>query len=295
MFRYLFILVSLILLIASCTPKTAKKPVDTSKGISANVYTAYVIRDNINMRQEATTKSAQVTKVNNGDEVRVLKNKDGWYEVVNSEDQHGWIRSDFVGTHSLSYSRLVTDFVENTMANYKTEMFIDEKNPYAVIYLVLPKKYYNDKKQARKIAEEIGLKYQAAVYPGSVEIRVMQSDKKNLFTRYTLKSIGPIGLKAPFLRNGRLFAFDRINGDEIKIKVLVPANLNDDNFIKMSEEISIKYGDDISKIEIYFVENSIDGINFFTKEGYVPEGKNTCRFYYIEDSQGPDYKANFCK
>ncbi|KAA3612997.1 MAG: SH3 domain-containing protein [Calditrichaeota bacterium] len=294
MFRYFVLIFALILVISSCQP-TVKKTPETSTIVLKKTYTAYVVRDKINMRQEATTSSAKVISVNNGDEVEVLQNKNGWYEVKTAEDQHGWIRSDFVGTQSLSYSRLVTDFVESTMADYKTELFIDENNPYAVIYLVLPETYYDDKTEARSLAQKIGRKYQDAVYPGTVEIRIMKKDKKKLFTRKTLTPIGPVGLKAPFLRHGRLYAFDRINGNEIKIKVLVPANLKENDLLEMSEEISSRYGDNITKIEIYFVENSGEGMLYLSKEDYTPSNKKVCRFYYIEDSQGPDYKANFCE
>ncbi len=294
MFKYLIILVSLILFIASCTPTAVKKAPEASGVTIEKTYTGYVVRDKINMRAEASASSAKVTTVNNGDEVQVLKNKNGWYEVKTADDHRGWIRSDFVGTQSLSYSRLVTDFVETTLEDYDSELFIDESNPYAVIYLVLPKTYYNDKTMARSLAKEIGLKYQNTVYPGSVEIRIMKPDKKNLFTRRTLNPIGPVGLKAPFLRSGRLHSFDRLNGNEIQIRVLVPSGLKDDSFLKMAEEISERYGNNISKIEIFFVEMSAEGIRYFSEEGYTPSNKNVCRFYYIEDSQGPDYKSNFC-
>lgn len=295
MLKYLFVLMGLVLITASCTSTTIKKTPKIPDPIIEKTYTAYIVRDRTNMRKEASVSSAKVAQLNNGDEVQVLENKNGWYEVTTAEDRHGWIRSDFVGTRSLSYSRLATDFVETTMEDFNTELFIDGRNPYAVIYLVLPKTYYDDKTEARKYAEEIGLRYQDTVYPGTVEIRIMYPEKKKLFTRRTLTPIGPVGLKAPFLRYGRLHSFDRVNGNEIQIRVLMPVGLKDDIFLELSEEISAKYGDNISKIEIYFVENSIEGLKYFSKEEYIPTDKKVCRFYYIEDGQGQDYKANFCE
>lgn len=293
--KQLLLFVGFILLIASCVPKTAtKKPADLSAKVNP-VYNAFVVRDKINMRAEATARSAKVAQVHNGTEVRVQKNENGWYKVVTADDKTGWIRSDFVGPASLSYAVLVTEFSENTLKSHKTELFIDENNPYSVIYLVLPASYYEDKTSARSYAEEIGKRYQEEVYPGTVEIRIMEPDKKKLFTRRTLQAIGPVGLKAPFVRSGRLFSFERRNGNEIAIRLLVPAELTEDHFVKMAEEIASKYGDSISKIEIFFVENTVDGLQYYTQNEYTPQNPNTCRLYYIEDAQGMDYKSNFCK
>jgi Bacterial SH3 domain len=293
MYKNIIGILTLLIIFTACQTTPKKAPETTTIAVPST-YTAFVVRDKINMRQEATAQSKKIKTVNNGDEVQVLQNKDGWYQVITMDNEKGWIRSDFVGTRDLSYARLVTDFVESAKAQYETEFFIDQSNPYAVIYLVLPKTYYDDKASAREFAQAIGLKYQEAVYPGRVEIRIMNPDKKKLFTRRTLSPIGPVGLKAPFIRYGRLHSFKRINGDEIKINILVPTGLNQNQFLKMAEDISSRYGDNISKIEIYFVENSGEGIRFFEEEDYSPSNKKICRFYYIEDAQGMDYKADFC-
>ena len=96
------------------------------------------------------------------------------------------------------------------------------------------------------------------------------------------------------MRKGRTYNFIVRNKNEIEIQVLIPPGLSDNTLLDMCDEISLNYGDEVRKIEIFFVEDSADGKKYFSQNGYKPSDKNTCRFYYLEDNQGPDYKSNFC-
>lgn len=257
-------------------------------------YTGYIIRDNINVRATGSTSGRKIGTVMDGEEVQVLQNTNGWYQIETANNVKGWIRSDFVGPKSLSYGLKMTDFVESTIHTRGAEMFVDENNPYAIVYMVFPDIQYSSKGKAESFAREIGQKYQEDVYPGNVEIRILNKDQKTLFTKVNLPKRGATNLKAPLLKTGRTYDFIVKNKNEILIQVLIPAGLSDDTLLDMCDEICLSYGDDVRKVEIYFAKNSAEGKMVFSQDGFKPSNKNVCRFYYLEDSQGPDYKSNFC-
>ena len=60
------------------------------------VISGVVIVDDVNVRQEAKLDSSVITKLNIGERVRVVENYDKWYKIQCSNNQLGWIYSDFV-------------------------------------------------------------------------------------------------------------------------------------------------------------------------------------------------------
>lgn len=278
--------------LASCIPQKTGKPEESS--LPGFYFSGYVIRDNINIRSNASTNGSVVGTVNDGQQVNVLQNQNGWYEIVTNDNITGWVRSDFIGLKSLSYNLKTENFVDSTLKKNDIDMFIDEHKPYAIIYMVLPDIYYRSKNEAENFIRPFAKLYQQKVYPGQVEIRILKPDKKSIFTTLELSKKGAVNLKAPFLTKGRPYSFDLINGNQIVIKVLIPGGLSDDTLYDMSKEISGNYGDDIRKVEIYFIEENPEGLKYLGTKNYKPQKKSTCRFYFVEDSQGPDYKSNFC-
>ena len=286
----------IILLLFACNPETVKKqPSEELKPVTVenSWFTGYVIRDNTNIREESSIRSRIISTANDGDALPVLKNDDGWYEVLTADNEKGWIRSDLLGTADMSYAKRVADFADSTLKRFNTDLFIDENNPYAIIYMVLPDMYYQNKMHAKRYADQIAKLYQEKVYPGEVEIRILEKDKKTLFTRSIQPKQGATFLKAPYLRHGRPYSV-QLNQSQLKIRVLIPKGLDDDELGKMAYEISANYGDQISKIEIYFVEETPEGIKFFSEKNYTPGDKSICRLYFLEDAQGPLFKKDFC-
>jgi uncharacterized protein YgiM (DUF1202 family) len=294
MFRKSIALSVLILLVLSCIPQKTVKPEIISHPEAAAYFTGTVIRNNINIRSTSSTDGTIVGKVNDGEQVQVIQNNKGWYEIITSDKIKGWVRSDFIGTKSLSYNLKAENFSDSTLKDINVQMFIDENDPYAIIYMLLPENQYKDNEEAKNFVTKLGLQYQQKVYPGAVEIRILKKDKKSIFEKVYLSTKGAVNLKAPYLATGMPFAFELLNGNAIVIKVLVPAGLSDDELLRMSQDISANYGDDIRKIEIYFVEDNTDGRNYLAGQNMKPQDSSTCRFYFIEDSNGPDYKSNFC-
>lgn len=287
------LLISLIAVYCTPTKKTAKPPEKIATPPAA-YFNGIVIRDNINVRSTFSTDASIVGKVNDGEQVQVLQNKNGWYEIVTNEKLKGWVRSDFVGPKSMSYNLRAENFADSMLNELNVDMFIDENNPYSVIYMVLPEEYYNDKKRAVNFVEQLGIQYQQEVYPGKVEIRILEKDTKTIFDRISLSKQGAVNLKAPYLATGRPYSFELVKGQALVIKVLVPAGLSDDMLYDMSSKIAANYGNDITKIEIYFIEDNADGMAYLNNVDSKRKKNNSCRFYYLEDKNGPYFEANFC-
>lgn len=295
MFKSLFIFL-LILIVASCTTTVVKKETPQpaeSVPVVNNWFEGYTITDNTNIREDASLRADVVTNLDDGIKVQVLENKNGWYKVITPDNQEGWIRSDFVGTADLSYAKKAADFVDSTLKKYDTELFIDENDPYKIIYMILPEMYYRDKNHARRYADEIGHLYQDQVFPGEVQIRILNKDKETLYTRSILPKKGATFLKAPYMKYGRVYSTS-LKNTELTIRTLIPVSLDEDQLAEMAYEISSRYGDQISKIEVYFVEDNDEGLKVYTRKDYTPSDPKVCRLYYLEDKQGPLFKENFC-
>lgn len=279
-----------LLLAFSCTPSVKKAEKEAST-LPNYLFNGTVIRDNINMRAANSTASQIVGKVNDGDAVQVLENKNGWYHIITSERASGWVYSPFIGPENLSYALKSANFMEQEVKSFNAEMFIDENKPYKIIYLVLPPSAYSSTQKAQSLAIKIGKKYQQAVFPGAVEIRVMKQDKQNLFTKAQLKSRGASFIKAPKLTVGFPYSVELSNGHHIKIKVLLNNSYSDKQLMDICDEIAAGYGDQIHKIEVWLAQNNIEGRKVLEDAAYAPKDKKVARFYFLEDQYGPDYKS----
>lgn len=279
-----------LLVLMSCGVQTIKNqgPIPQKTTLIAD---GFIFRDNTNVRRQPGTKSMVAFTLNDGTPVVIRENKNGWYLIQTADDRQGWVRSDFVGPEMLSYAKRAEKFHEKVLPKYKATLYIDEKKPYAVVYLVLKPAAYTSKKTALKEATAIGKLYQRDVYPGKVEIRVMRGDRKTLFVKKTFRAIGPVRLKAPLLRVGRLDGM-ALKKRRLQINILVPESLKNKQLLKMARNISAAYGDDIRRIDIFMV--TADGKGFF-KTGKTPQNKSACRLHFLEDANGEDYFFNFCK
>lgn len=285
-------ILALSVLLVACGVQNVKKEASVPQK-AALVADGFIIRDNINVRQSPKVQSTVVAKLNDGTPVVIRDNQNGWYQIETADDKHGWVRSDFVGPEMLSYAKLTEKFHAEVLSKRGVTIYIDEKKPYAVIYLVLKKEDYASRSKALKTAKKIVRLYQKQVYPGKVEVRVMQRDRQTLFAKKNMPAIGPVGLKAPFLRYGRLFSLT-LKKRHLKIKVLVPAGLKNKQLLKMAREITGGYGTSIHRVDVIMVTASAAGKSYF-KTGQKPVDSAVCRVHYFEDANGEDYRFNFCK
>ncbi len=290
-----FSVLLVFLFMVSCAPKLVQqekkeeKPQATSGSLQA-----YVLPETVNLRQQPHTKSKVVQQMTSGETVFVLKNINGWYAVQTEDGQKGYIRSDLVGPRSLSRTTLASAFVDSLLPNFGAEMFFDKKDLYKTVYLTLKPEYYQSKNKAKSMARKIGLAYQQNVYPGAVELRVLKQDSKELYTKIKLKSIGMATFSLPVFKFGRLARVDS-HGWETALYLAVPDSIPDQALLKAGRNISGHFGYPVSKVEVFFISDSPQGLALIRK---LPDksntAKNLCRLYYLEDKDGEDYKFNFC-
>jgi len=295
--KKLLSLLMLLIFLFSCGPQTVKKEEAKEKPlpvITAGMIKAYVLREAINLRRAANTRSSVVKQLTSGEPVYIKKNLKGWYAVQTEDGQEGFTRSDLVGPRSLSYTTLASAFVDSLLPNFKAEMFFDKTDLYKTVYLTLQSEYYTSKKKANDFARKIGLAYQQKVYPGTVELRILKPDSKELFSKVQLKAIGMGDLTLPVLDFGRLIRLDN-SAMEVALFIAVPDSINDQSLLKSARKISSHFAYPVSKVEVVFAVDNPQGIALLQK---LPEKQGVerkiCRLYYLEDKDGEYYKLNAC-
>ena len=68
----------------------------SSKGSTTTSATMFVSVDKGKLRQKASTKSAVIRNLKKGDEVQVLKQKDGWYLIELAGGESGWCHNSVI-------------------------------------------------------------------------------------------------------------------------------------------------------------------------------------------------------
>jgi len=292
--RIKFILFFFIFIFA-CTPKALKKSKVAKSPSKTNlVLDGYVLKENVRLRSEASTKAQVVTTLEDGDALQLLTNQHGWYGVITDNGKRGWIRSNLVGPRSLSRTRLAACFVDSVLPAFKAQLFFDKQDLYKTLYLTLPAFYYVSKKKSRNLAKEIGLAYQRKVYPGKVEIRVLKPNSKQLYFKLKLAGRGLVRVPVPFLKCGRLVKFEK-RGKQVKIYIIVSDSLNRTILLKTARSISAQYDYPFTKAEIYMISDNPAGLQFIKHFDKIPQDQSVCRLYYIEDKNGEDYRFDFCR
>ncbi len=283
----------LILLFLSCTPSTVKK--ETAPMPTAGIFPPlYVIKERVNMRGQPSSRSLKTGVLEDGDEVRVIKNKNGWYQIITDEGGKGWLRSDLAGPRTLSLTRMASAFTDSILPAFDAKMFFDKTDLYKTIYLTLRPNLYSSQKDARQEARKIGQAYQQKVYHGALEIRVMRPQTEELFLRLRLPAIGLAKVPLPILKYGVLISL-REKNKTVSIYTAVPDSISDKQLLRAARKISARYDYPFTKAEIYMVSDSPAGIEYLLHFDKRPSDKTRCRLYYLEDADGEDYRFNFCR
>ena len=285
----------IVVLLFSCGPQVVKKEIGEEKPVARkNTIPAYVLPETVNLRQQANPGSSVIRQLTGGEPVYVSKNINGWYEVQTEDGQKGFIRSDLVGPRSLSYTTLASAFVDSVLPNFRAEMFFDKTDLYKTVYITLKPEYYASQTRAKDMARKIGKAYQQKVYPGAVELRILKPNGKDLFAKVKLRAKGIDALSLPVLPFGRLIRVDNQNS-QVALYIAVPDSVTDKALLKTARKISSHFGYEVSKIEIYFANDTAEGLALLNKlPGGVSARKGLCRLYYLEDKDGEYYKFASC-
>ncbi len=267
------------LLLFSCVSKLAQKTrVETAKKNPhfAVLTTAYVLRDRAPLRQGPGKKFPIITPLQDGDQVRILKNTKGWYNVSTDQDKKGWVRSYLVGPRSLSRTAMAAAFNDSIMTHFKAKLYIDKNKPYKVIYLETNEP---DITKAKKMARIIGKAFQKKVYPGKITINLIRPHQSKYFAQVVLPAKGLAQIPVPVIEYGYLEKLI-VKGKTVRLIVRVPNGLSKKVLLKLARKASSAYSYPFTKSEIVI---RVTGIS------------KKCLLYYVEDEYGENYAFGKCR
>lgn len=295
--RFLFALFLMTISFA-CSRQVVKEPpkVEAISVSPSHAYpSAYIIKEQVNLRARPDTRSAVVKKLTEGEEIQLVRNVNGWYEALVDPAVRGWLRSDLAGPRSLSRTRLAAAFVDSLLPAFKCELYLDKKELYRIIYLNLPDLLYQNKSAADELAIQIGLLYQQKVYPAAIEIRIMTKDNQQLFSRLNLKASGLADVPVPVLTVGRLLQLSEHSG-EVTLHIATPDSVDDKALMKMARNISAGYEyPPFTKAEIFIVTDEPEAVRYLQDKELQLLNRKSCRLHYLEDGHGELYKFSFCQ
>jgi len=290
--RRLVLISFTILLVISCQPSSVIKQ-SLSAGESGNLPTLYVVKEQVNLRAQASSSSEKIATLEDGAALQVSDNKNGWYQVKTSEGKQGWLRSDLAGPRELSLTRMASAFNDSIMPAFGGELFFDNNDLFKIIYLKLEPSFYSSKTKSEEKAKKIAEAYQAKVYPGKLVARIMDPQTDELFTRIVLPAKALANVPLPILDYGRMFSLKE-HKKSVTIKVAIPDSVPDSKLLKAARRISARYDFPFIRAEIYMVSDNSAGMAYLRGRAEDQINKRVCRLYYLEDANGEDYRFHFC-
>ncbi len=274
-------LLVLTIIVFSCAPTVPKKKagLPSSKPAVSVWSNAYVLKDQTPVRKKPAKGAALVTTLSDGDEVRIVDNRNGWYRIVTDNGRSGWVRSNLVGPRTLSRTAMASAFNDSIMTHFTAKLYIDKNHPYRVIYLETNE---HNIAKAKKMARIVGKAYQQKVYAGKVTVNLIHPKQKKYFAQVILKAKGPARIPVPVIEYGYLEKI-KVKGKAVRLIVRVPPSLSKKQLLKLARKISSAYSYPFTKSEIIIRP--------------FPKGRinKNCLLYYVEDEYGEDYAFGRCR
>ncbi len=273
------LLVIVLLTHFGCAPKAVKptKPAATKSPAISGIFNlkAYVIKEQVNIRQQPSTGSKVIATLRDGDAVQIMENQKGWYRINTENGTQGWVRSDLIGPRNLSKTAMAAAFNDSIMPNFSAQLFIDKNKPYKVIYLKFDKL---NPSQIDLYVKRIVNAYQQKVYPGPVTVHVIKDNSDEFIKSYTFKGAAIAEIALPILPYGVLQKFE-LQDKAVKLYILVGEQKTKNKLLSLAKQASKKYSYPIEKAEIILRA--------------WPSKK--CLLYYVEDGYGEDYYFDRCQ
>ncbi len=267
-------------LLLSCQP-TAVKVVETvpeSREIPGS-YSAWIIKENVNLRSKPDPGSASLAQLKDGEIIRVSGQQNQWLNIQTEEGISGWLRMDLAGPRNLSRTATAKVFADSVLPNFRANLFFDKTALYRIIYLQFTNPENYQSPAMKEMVNGIGTAYQERVYPGEVEIRLMQDGQEKPVHRKIFPAIGPAVMPSPLLPNGRLKDVSWQKDFSIRVEIIIPETLSMKEKLKVAETCAAGYPLPVQAIEI----------RLWGKESGL------CLFCFKEDKNGTDYQEAECQ
>jgi hypothetical protein len=268
----------LIVFLISCAPKVKKElsPIKKTKPKISDTY-LWGFKSAVNVRESNSAKSKKIASIADGDSVLVIRNVNGWYEIILSNQQKGWIRSDLIGTKNLSAFRKAVSFSDSLTDNFGIKLYFDKNLQHKRIYLEFPQQFYSSEKNIREKTTEIIKKYQKDIYHGKIAVRILKPASQDDYLTLNFEGQPNPEIKLPVIPFGILKNI-RIEGyTQIKIEIIVKDKIQNNQFLNAARDMSGSFPLSFTHVQINFISNNSD-----------------CLFSFLEDSAGETYKFNQC-
>ncbi|MHB2155282.1 SH3 domain-containing protein [Calditrichota bacterium GD2] len=277
-FAFFSLFLTFLYSLSACMPSAVKKVEEPAehRDISrpAIGIKAYVVKESVSLRQGPAFTASIKTTLQDGEALRILENRNGWYHVITESGLKGWVRSNLVGPRNLSKTLMATAFNDSIMPRFSAQLFIDKNKPYRVIYL-----QFADGKTSKpySIIKRIARAYQKKVYHGTVTVHLIKPNSRKPVKTYTFKGLEIGDIPLPVLPVGILHGL-KLNETAVKLYIFAPDNISRNKLLNMARKASATYEYPFEKTEI--IVRSL--------------GNKKCRLYYIEDAYGEDYAFGRC-
>jgi len=274
-FSGLFMLGALL----GCTAKEELKgPPSETVEISKPDYTfLWVIKPNINIREDNSSGSEKVATLADGDSVIVYGNQNGWYQIESTGGIKGWVRSDLLAPRNASIFRKAVDFVDRLKTEQNIDLFFDKNLQHARVYLSMPAEKYTTVNEVENFARKIITEYQEQVYRGEVTVRVLQPGSDEEYITFEQKGQPNPAALIPVIPFGYLETVDDSDPEIISISVALEDDINNNRLLEAARSMVKTYPISYQKVIIKFVS-----------------ADNTCRLWFVEDAGGELYEFDRC-
>lgn len=276
--RYLFVML-ILMLIAACTPpkkaEVVKEKIPVKPAVSGEFL--WAIKPTVNIRKQPNVNSPKVATLADGDSVIVVNNKDGWYKVFTTDQDMGFVRSDLIGPKNLSTFPKAVKFADSLKEASSIKLLFDSKEQHKRILLQFPASAYQSRPDIRRETKRIGRMYQNSVYPGELNIHVIQPDSDDEYLREFFSSKINAEISLPVLPVGIVKKVMLKDRRQLLLEILVDEGESSQRLLNIARDIPEIYPITYTKIQVNFIAVS---------------GK--CLVSYSEDSAGNRHKFNKC-
>ena len=272
-----YLALTLIALALSCAAKKEIVPKPETELVPVKGTYFWAVKPDVNIRSENSTAASKVGKLNDGDSVLVIENKNGWYQIQSNEMTFGWIRSDLLGPKKVSVFAKAVSFVDSLLSSDDTELFFDKKLLHRRIYLAYPANMYTSKSIIENKTKKLVKEYQEKVYRGDVTARVLEPGTQDEYLTMNIRGFKNPDIMLPILPFGILTDVNISDPENIKLTISTPDEISDKQLLTTARNIVSIYPITYSKVELLFVS-----------------ADKQCRLWLLEDKSGEDYKVNHC-
>ena len=256
-------------------PKVVKEPPPAVEQPDIKYLWAY--KNSVNIRATHSAVSEKLATLTDGDSAKVVRNQNGWYEIILNDSKKGWIRSDLLGTKNMSAFGKAIALSDKLKESEDIKIFFDKKIQHKRIFLEFPASEYTSKKYIENRAREIGKTYQEQVYPGKITIQVIEPQKQSEYLTIDLPGSPNADLTLPVINYGILDDFQIQNNNELKLIVKVNELIQKEKLLNEARKIAGNFPLTLKKVHIAFKDR--------TKK---------CILSFVEDASGELYKFDQC-